>query len=75
MQVAVSTHDTAALAGNAHTLKSAARSVGALRLGELCQSLEAAGRAGDAEKCNALMDGLAETFSVSAMAVNAHLGL
>ncbi len=43
--------DAATAGGEAHTLKSAARSVGALALGELCQSLENAGHAGDAPAC------------------------
>jgi two-component system, sensor histidine kinase and response regulator len=36
-----------AAAGIAHKLKSASRSVGALRLGEICASMETAGNAGD----------------------------
>lgn len=39
--------DAPAVAALAHQLKSAARSVGALALGELCASLEMAGKAGD----------------------------
>jgi two-component system sensor histidine kinase/response regulator len=42
----------------AHTLKSSARAVGALALGEFCQSLEAAGRAADGAACHALCDQL-----------------
>lgn len=42
----------------AHTLKSAARAVGALALGELCQSLEAAARAVDHMACDALCEEL-----------------
>jgi PAS domain S-box-containing protein len=67
--------DTANLAGVAHTLKSAARSVGALRLGERCQSLETAGRAGDAQACSALAAGLAAEFATTAAEINGHLGL
>ncbi len=44
--------DLKALAGIAHTLKSAARSVGALALGELCQSLESAGLTGNTRTCS-----------------------
>lgn len=40
----------------AHTLKSIARSVGAFRLGELCQSLELAGKAEDLSVCKTLLD-------------------
>ncbi|MBP8287700.1 MAG: response regulator, partial [Rhodoferax sp.] len=42
----------------AHTLKSAARAVGALALGELCQSLEAAARAVDHMACDAMCEEL-----------------
>ena len=68
-------HDTHSLTSVAHTAKSAARSVGALALGELCQSLETAGRAGDAQRCSALAEGLANEFSAAAAAINSHLGL
>jgi CheY-like chemotaxis protein/HPt (histidine-containing phosphotransfer) domain-containing protein len=43
-----------ALADAAHKLKSGARTVGALALGELCQQMEAAGRAGDSATASAL---------------------
>ncbi|SEO59086.1 PAS domain S-box protein [Nitrosovibrio sp. Nv6] len=39
----------------AHKLKSAARSVGALALGELCAEMEQAGKGGDAQKLNELL--------------------
>jgi CheY-like chemotaxis protein len=60
-------------AGVAHTLKSAARSVGALALGELCQQLENAGNAADAAACVALAQRLAEAFEAAALAINRHL--
>ena len=66
--------DTSTLAGVAHTLKSAARSVGALRLGELCQSLETAGRALDAQKCIALAARLHGEFAAATTEINSHLG-
>jgi PAS domain S-box-containing protein len=69
------TRDTSTLAGVAHTLKSAARSVGAQALGELCQSLETAGRAGDATTCSELSDGLEAVFTVAAAEINGHLCL
>ena len=72
---AAAASDTAAVASVAHALKSAARSVGALRLGELCQSLEAAGRAADAQQCSALARGLAGEFAAAAAAITNHLGL
>jgi HPt (histidine-containing phosphotransfer) domain-containing protein len=60
-------------AGLAHTLKSAARSVGALALGELCQAIETAGNAGDAPACSALVPDMAAAFAVAALAINHHL--
>jgi HPt (histidine-containing phosphotransfer) domain-containing protein len=39
----------------AHKLKSSARSVGALALGELCAEMERAGKAGDKQALNALL--------------------
>jgi PAS domain S-box-containing protein len=39
--------DTGALVLAAHTLKSAARTVGAMALGEICEAMETAGRAGN----------------------------
>jgi len=67
--------DTTTLAGIAHTLKSAARSVGALALGELCQSLETAGHAGDAHACSKLAAGLEGAFAAAATEISGHLGL
>lgn len=46
----------------AHKLKSAARTVGAIQLGELCQQLETAGRAGDEQACNTLVEHLGKSF-------------
>jgi HPt (histidine-containing phosphotransfer) domain-containing protein len=48
----------------AHKLKSSSRSVGALFLGELCQKLEAAGSAADAQACSVLMEPLSAAFAV-----------
>jgi HPt (histidine-containing phosphotransfer) domain-containing protein len=59
----------------AHTLKSASRSVGALRLGELCQQLETAARAEDANTCSALTGGLEAVFTVAVAEINGHLCL
>jgi two-component system sensor histidine kinase/response regulator len=41
----------------AHKLKSSARSVGALQLGELCQQMEAAGKSGDSKALAELLLG------------------
>ncbi|WP_168224755.1 PAS domain S-box protein [Rhodoferax aquaticus] len=68
-------HDPHSLTAVAHTAKSAARSVGALALGELCQSLETAGRAGDTQRCSDLAMGLASAFVAASAEINGHLGL
>jgi HPt (histidine-containing phosphotransfer) domain-containing protein len=47
--------DVAQAASVAHKLKSSARSVGALRLAELCALVEGAGMSGDAAACSLLM--------------------
>jgi len=57
----------------AHTLKSAARTVGALALGELCQQIETAGRAGDAKAGLALINGLADALALAAEPIRAAL--
>jgi len=62
---AAAASDTATLAGVAHTLKSAARSVGALALGELCQGLETAGRAGEAQQCSARAGAVEAAFAAT----------
>ena len=61
------------LAGVAHTLKSAARSVGALQLGELCQGLETTGLAGDASSCNAMAMGLPQALAEVQALIRTHL--
>ena len=70
---ALAASETGRLAGVAHTLKSAARSVGALALGELCQALETAGRAGDGPGCGRLAAGLAEASERAAIEIQAHM--
>jgi HPt (histidine-containing phosphotransfer) domain-containing protein len=53
----------------AHKLKSSSRSVGALQLGDLCESLECAGRAADV----AVMSALVHEFELEMAAVRATL--
>jgi len=48
-------HRAVAAGKQAHQLKSAAHTVGALALAELCVALEAAGQAGDSDKLTALL--------------------
>ena len=58
----------------AHTLKSAARSVGALALGELCEQIETAVFvASDAQACTELAHRLAQTLALAQHAINQHL--
>ncbi|MES2878525.1 MAG: PAS domain S-box protein [Pseudomonadota bacterium] len=61
--LAIAAGECSDVADVAHTLKSAARSVGAMALGELCQALETAGRAHDGPTCTALAEGLKLAFS------------
>jgi len=56
---AASEGDTAALAGAAHKLKGAARTAGAMPLGDIAASLELAARGGDLERCRAALGPLA----------------
>ncbi len=60
--VAVAEGDLGAAIDVAHTLKSAARMVGALRLGELCEAIETAGDAGEAADCQMLCERLEGLF-------------
>jgi CheY-like chemotaxis protein/HPt (histidine-containing phosphotransfer) domain-containing protein len=68
IMLAATAQDTKAMAEVAHALKSAARSMGALALGELCQHLEAAGRAGDGPNCQVFVQRLGGEFSAAAQA-------
>jgi signal transduction histidine kinase/FixJ family two-component response regulator/HPt (histidine-containing phosphotransfer) domain-containing protein len=70
---AVSVADLDQLRTLSHTLKSAARSVGALRLGEHCQQLEAAAKAGNAATCEVLVTDLASIFEASQAMIEACL--
>ncbi len=55
---------------HAHKLKSSARSVGALALGEACRQLEAAGKSGDREKAAALLPGFEDELDAVLEAVD-----
>jgi len=65
--------DTGTVADVAHKLKSAARTVGATLLGELCQEVESVGRAGEAQTCRALADRLNEAYAVASEDIKASL--
>jgi PAS domain S-box-containing protein len=63
MDVAVRAGDAHQAAFAAHTLKSAARTVGALQLGALCEQIELAGQANDATLCLALLPALENSLA------------
>ena len=62
-----------AAADEAHSLKSAARMVGALHFGELCEAIETAGSAGDQPACIALGQELVPALAVVKDCVSLHL--
>jgi HPt (histidine-containing phosphotransfer) domain-containing protein len=55
LRTAFATGDSRATGALAHKLKSSARAVGALALGELCAAMEQAGKSGDAPTLELLM--------------------
>ena len=57
----------------AHTLKSAARAVGALLLGELCQAFETAGHSGDAVQCRLFKPAVTAAFEAAKQLIRQHL--
>ena len=65
--------DLQRLAEVAHTLKSAARTVGALALGSLCQQMEEAATAKDSAVSLALTAGLSGSFEPLKEVIQAHL--
>lgn len=67
---AVAAGDVAAAGNVAHALKSAARTVGAMRLGELCQSLE---KCGDVPDGQALAARLKAAYLAAAEDIKQHL--
>ena len=62
LRAAMASHDIKTLGFTAHALKSSARAIGALRLGECCQRLESASKAGDESACKLLLPELLEAF-------------
>jgi PAS domain S-box-containing protein len=73
MAAAGTTNDTKIMATEAHKLKSASRSIGAMRLGDLCERIEAAGRSDDAAICNTLATDLPIFFFKVESRIQAHL--
>ena len=72
---ACAVNDAPTVQAVAHPLKSAARTVGALALGELCQALESAGQAGDTAACQQLAVGLAPALHAVSVKINGHLAI
>jgi len=73
LQQAAQKADHGSITTTAHTLKSAARSVGALALGELCQHLETAGNGAVNPDYMALISELTATFTQVHARIQAHL--
>jgi PAS domain S-box-containing protein len=70
LRTACAAGNTAAVAAAAHKLKSSARSVGALALGDLCDEMEQAGKADQVKTLTALLP----RFEAEMAAVNEYLG-
>lgn len=64
LETAIAEGNLATIATTAHAFKSSSRSIGAMRLGELCQALEYAGKAGDLETSRNLMALMPEAFKI-----------
>jgi len=71
---AATSGDLSTAAEIAHKLKSAARSVGALQLGDLCQQMETAARANDREAFSAIVPELKLAHDAAARAITELLG-
>jgi CheY-like chemotaxis protein len=71
---AASEGDTATLAGAAHKLKGAARTAGAMPLGDIAANLEQAARAGDLERCRTALGPLAAARRRTVAAIEAWRG-
>ncbi|MCR4304619.1 MAG: ATP-binding protein [Gallionella sp.] len=63
LRAACAANQTAAAGALAHKLKSSARSVGALALGELCAEMEKAGKAGDSKELAVLLPGFEQELA------------
>ncbi len=59
----------------AHKLKSAARTVGTMQLGQLCQEMEAAGYAGDMNTCGELVKQLQPVYAEAARKIEKNVQL
>ncbi len=70
---AMSSEQTGMAADLAHQLKSAARMVGALQLGNLCEELEEAGHAKNYEACRTLVNRVEAAFLAAVIRINQKL--
>jgi HPt (histidine-containing phosphotransfer) domain-containing protein len=61
------------MVAEAHKLKSASRSIGAMNLGDVCEQIEVAGRNDDALRCSTLATGLPNIFSQVESRIQDHL--
>ncbi len=73
MTAASTAADLGALGSTAHALKSAARTVGAMQLGEACQAIETAARNGDHATSSALVQTLPERLASARASIQEHL--
>ncbi len=73
LQAAWRDSDLATVGQEAHSLKSAARSVGAIQLGQMCEALEHAGKAGDAAVAGTLFAEFDAALENASMAIDAFL--
>ena len=64
MRISAAGADWAQASELAHKLKSSSRSVGAMRLGALCEALERQGRIGAADACATLVPQVLQEFEV-----------
>jgi HPt (histidine-containing phosphotransfer) domain-containing protein len=70
IELATAAGEFAAAADLAHMLKTSARMVGALRMGELCEQIEGAGSCGKGPACSALAAGLEAAFCSARLHMN-----
>ena len=73
IETAMTAGDLETIKQVSHTLKSAARSVGALAVGELCQGLEDAGHHQDEAACRALAQNLSTALAGAVQQITMHL--
>lgn len=73
MRLAVAAENGEAITEMAHKLKSGARAVGAMQLGEWCQQLERMGRAGDVKTCADIVGYAVQSFIDAKEAITQHL--